>query len=136
VGGIHSIPGTASAAPATRGGAWTVTIDRDSSGRLWAAWPRGGQIKYSYSDDLGTTWAAPAQVPVQADNSVMEGTLTHSDTVSVIAFGSRVGFAWSDQDASEAADSVQGTGSGSRTLLRRSPIRRPQAAGPSSACRR
>jgi hypothetical protein len=110
VGGIHSIPGTASAAPATRGGAWTVTIDRDSSGRLWAAWPRGGQIKYSYSDDLGTTWAAPAQVPVQADNSVMEGTLTHSDTVSVIAFGSRVGFAWSDQDASEAADSVQGNG--------------------------
>ncbi len=111
VGGIHPIAGTAStAAPAFRGGSWTVTIDRDSSGRLWVAWPKAGKVMYSYSDDEGTTWTPGAQLPVQVDNSINEGALTHADTVSVIGFGSRVGIVWSDQDASEAADPVQGNG--------------------------
>ena len=88
--------------PDFRGGAWTVSIDKDSSGRLWVVWPQGTQVRYSFSDDNGETWSAAAQVPAQAANSINFETLSRSDSASVIAFGSptkdTVGVMWSDQD--------------------------------------
>lgn len=98
-----AIPGTQTdVAGAFRGGAWTVTIDRDSTGRLWAAWPKVNDVLYSYSDDGGTTWTNPAQVPVQAGNPIHTGTLSQSDSAAVLAFGNgspdTVGIMWSDQD--------------------------------------
>lgn len=106
VGGIRSIPGTAStASPEFRGGAWTVTIDKDSTGRLWVAWPKNTQVMYSYSDD-GVTWSAAAQVPVQAANPINFETLSRSDSAAVITFGNgakdTIGIMWSDQDNSGA----------------------------------
>ena len=110
------IAGTATTVgPDFRGGAWTVSIDKDSSGRLWVVWPQGTQVRYSFSDDNGETWSAAAQVPAQAANSINFETLSRSDSASVIAFGSptkdTVGVMWSDQDDLPAAD-------GQRLLLR------------------
>ncbi|HEX7345470.1 MAG TPA: hypothetical protein VF253_01675, partial [Candidatus Limnocylindrales bacterium] len=103
-----TIPGTASTAvPEFRGGAWTVSIDRDSSGRLWAAWPKDQQVMYSTSDDGGVTWTTAAVLPAQGANTINKGTISSSDTATVIAFGNgskdTIGVAWSDQDASETA---------------------------------
>ncbi len=97
------IAGTATTVgPDFRGGAWTVSIDKDSNGRLWVVWPQGTQVRYSFSDDNGETWSAAAQVPAQAANSINFETLSRSDSASVIAFGSptkdTVGVMWSDQD--------------------------------------
>ena len=73
-----TIPATTTVANVSAGGAPTVTIALDSTGDLWAAWPRDNQIKYSMSGDGGTTWSTPAQVPVQAPNSVRDGTSNES----------------------------------------------------------
>jgi hypothetical protein len=96
------IPNTATipaAPPAAEvpGGAYSVTIDRDSSGRLWAVWAMRTEVRYSISDDGGTTWSVPAQVPTQATNPVRNGTID-GDLATVIAFGNSVGIAWSDHD--------------------------------------
>ena len=101
------IPGTEStASPVFRGGAWTVSIDKDSTGRLWAVWPNGTQVMYSTSTDDGVTWSAAAQVPAQASNTIKSGTLSQSDSATVIGFGNgsktTIGVAWSDQDNAPA----------------------------------
>jgi hypothetical protein len=98
-----SIADTAStASPAFRGGAWTVSIDKDSTGRLWAVWPKGTSVKYSTSVDDGVTWTAAATLPAQGANTIKSGTLSQSDTATVIGFGNgsktTIGVAWSDQD--------------------------------------
>ena len=112
-----TIPGTASTAtPEFRGGAWTVSIDRDSSGRLWAAWPKDQQVMYSTSDDGGVTWTTAAVLPAQGANTINKGTISSSDTATVIAFGNgskdTIGVAWSDQDASETAPGSGVNGNG------------------------
>ncbi len=89
--------------PATLGGAYSVTIDRDSSGRLWAVWAMLAQVRYSISGDGGETWSVPAQVPTQADNPIRNGS-SDGDIASVVAFGDSVGVAWSDHDALPAVD--------------------------------
>ena len=93
-----TIPNTkfVAATPTILGGSISVTIDRDSSGRLWAAWATAHEVRYSISDDEGLTWSPPAQVPTQAGNSVMDG--AGGDLASVIAFGDSVGIAWGDHD--------------------------------------
>lgn len=103
----RSIAGTAStASPAFRGGAWTVSIDKDSTGRLWAVWPKGTQVMYSTSVDDGVTWTAAAALPAQGANTIKSGTISSSDTATVIGFGNgsktTIGVAWSDQDNSGA----------------------------------
>jgi hypothetical protein len=103
-GSYRAILGTGStASPAYRGGAWSVTIDKDSSGRLWVVLAQATMVLYSISDDNGQTWTPAAQLPSQGSNTINVGTMSHSDIAAVIAFGSparsEIGVMWSDQDA-------------------------------------
>jgi len=100
VGFPVTIQNTASVPNVSMGGAPTVTIALDSTGDLWAAWPRDGQVRYSKSDDGGATWADPAQLPAQAANPIKFGVDNEShDSTAVIAFGAgKVGVMWSDHD--------------------------------------
>jgi hypothetical protein len=98
-----TVPGTTTVPNSFRGGAWTVTINRDSTGRLWIAWPHQQSVMYSYSDDGGATWATPAQVPVQVGNPIQYvADLYNDDSASLITFGTKVGVMWSDQDNTPA----------------------------------
>ena len=94
---------SSTASPAFRGGSWTVTIAKDSTNRLWMAWPKSSDVLYSYSDDDGATWTDPAAIPVQTANPINTGTLSQSDSAAVIAFGNgspnTVGVMWSDQSS-------------------------------------
>jgi hypothetical protein len=106
--GFAEIAGTTStASPEFRGGAWTVTIAKDASNRLWIAWPKLNDVLYSTSVDDGTTWTDPAPVPAQVGNPINTGTLSHSDSAAVIAFGNgspdTVGVMWSDQSGTPTA---------------------------------
>lgn len=91
-----TIPGTRGGTPTT-GGSSSVTIDRDSTGRLWAAWSVFTEVRYSTSVDGGLTWTTPVKVPTQGTNTVKEAGAT-SDIASVIDFGANVGIGWSDHD--------------------------------------
>ncbi len=68
----------------------TLTIDRDSTGRVWATWQQGGQIYLNVTATDGKTWGTPFPAP--------GGTTGADDLSSLIAFGgNRMGLMWSRQ---------------------------------------
>ena len=91
---------------AFRGGAWTVSIDKDSTGRLWVVLPRP-KVLYSYSDDNGP--------PGHPQRRCLRRPATRSTSARCrtrLGLGHRpfgagskdtVGVMWSDQDNLPAA---------------------------------
>jgi hypothetical protein len=70
----------------------TLTIDKDSTGRLWATWQQGNKIYLNVTGTDGSTWGIPFPHP-DADVSV-------DDTSALIAFGpGKMGLMWSSQTA-------------------------------------
>ena len=81
----------------------TITLDRDTTGRLWATWTQGQKVLYSATTTPGEdrVWSAPAVLPVAGATG-----LTPDDISSVVAFGKsasaggtggRIGIMWSNQ---------------------------------------
>jgi PKD repeat protein len=69
----------------------TLTIDRDTTGVLWATWVRGTQVYVSRSAGNGA-WETPFILPLAgADN------LASDDISAVVAFNNRIGIMWSNQ---------------------------------------
>ncbi len=68
----------------------TLTIDKDSTGRLWATWQQGNKIYLNVTGIDGHTWGTPFRHP-DADVSV-------DDNSALIAFGpGKMGLMWSSQ---------------------------------------
>ncbi len=105
--GGANIAGTESTATFL-GGSWSATIAKAANGDLWVVWISSntapgatagpGRVMYAVSTDDGLHWSDPAQVPVEAANSVRNGTLTSSDVSSVVSYNGRIGVMWSDHD--------------------------------------
>jgi putative cell wall-binding protein len=73
------------------GGSESVTIARDSGGRLWLTYTQGSQVWVARTGTAGNSWTAPFLVP-GADTSV------GADDISAItAFDGHIGVLWSDQ---------------------------------------
>lgn len=80
------------------GGAEAVTVARDTTGQLWASYMRDGgddlrrvYVTHTLNGD-DARWAEPF-------TPSLPGTTGNSDDVStVVAFGSRIGLAWSNQN--------------------------------------
>jgi hypothetical protein len=82
----------------TSGSIESVTITRDSLGRLWVTFTKPhptdsslDQVWVAHSTTSDTTWTAPFLVPVP-DNVIKA-----DDISSMVAFGGKVGVMWSDQ---------------------------------------
>ena len=80
----------------SEGGTEAITVARDTTGKLWASFMQGGELRRPYvTHTLGGDdgrWAEPF-VPS------LPGTAGSDDDVSsVVAFGSQVGLAWSNQN--------------------------------------
>ena len=76
----------------------TLTIDKDSTGRVWATWQQGNKIYLNVTGTDGQTWGTPFQHPASLSNVSLD------DTSALIAFGpGRMGVMWSRQvgDASD-----------------------------------
>jgi hypothetical protein len=89
----------------------TLTIDKDSTGRLWATWQQGNKIYLNVTGTDGSTWGTPFPHP--------DGDVTVDDTSALIAFGpGKMGLIWSSQRG-DATDgfywSVHTDGAGSTT---------------------
>ncbi|WP_077488477.1 Ig-like domain-containing protein [Sinomonas mesophila] len=68
----------------------TLTIDKDSTGRVWATWPQGNQIYVNVTATDGETWGTPFPLPGEMAN------VSLNDNSAVIAFGpGKIGVMWS-----------------------------------------
>ncbi|MBI3978111.1 MAG: hypothetical protein HY331_07995 [Chloroflexi bacterium] len=76
------------------GGAETITIARDSTGRLWITYPQNERIWVNRTVGNDAKWGRPFVLPVKGADDV------DSDDISaVIAFqGNSIGVMWSNQD--------------------------------------
>lgn len=76
-----------------------LTIDKDSTGRVWATWQQGNKIYLNVTATDGKTWGTPFQHPASLSNVSLD------DTSAVIAFGpGKMGLMWSR----EMGDSTDG----------------------------
>ena len=70
----------------------TLSIDKDSTGRVWATWQQGNQIYVNVTGTDGTTWGTPFPLPAALGNVSVD------DDSAVIAFGpGKIGVMWSRQ---------------------------------------
>lgn len=76
----------------TRGKSETLTIARDSTGKLWVTYVEGSKVMVNRTLGSDTTWGTPYVLPV-TDTSV-----SSDDISAVIAFqGNKIGVVWSNQ---------------------------------------
>jgi hypothetical protein len=69
-----------------------LTIDKDSTGRVWATWQQGNRIYLNATGTDGKTWGAPFAHPAALSNVSVD------DISAVIAFGgNKMGVMWSRQ---------------------------------------
>ncbi len=79
----------------TEGGMEAITIAKDTTGKLWATYTQGDELRRVYvTHTLGgddASWVKPFVVPLR-------GTTVSSDDVSgIVAFGSQIGLMWGSQ---------------------------------------
>ena len=75
----------------------TLTLARDSTGRLWVTYESGSSIRVAHSQGSDTSWSAPFVIPASGASG------TSSDDISsVISFvdaaGPAIGVLWSNQN--------------------------------------
>ena len=69
-----------------------LTIDKDSTGRVWATWQQGKRIYLNVTGTDGKTWGTPFAHPASLSNVSVD------DISAVIAFGpGKMGVMWSRQ---------------------------------------
>jgi hypothetical protein len=79
----------------TEGGMEAITVARDTTGKLWATYTQGDELRrvfVTHTSGRGdSTWVKPFVLPLR-------GTTVSSDDVSgIVAFGSKIGLMWGNQ---------------------------------------
>ncbi|GAA3402613.1 CBM96 family carbohydrate-binding protein [Pseudarthrobacter polychromogenes] len=70
----------------------TLSIDKDSTGRVWATWQQGNRVYLNVTGTDGRTWGTPFPHPASLSNVSVD------DSSAVIAFGpGKIGVMWSRQ---------------------------------------
>jgi len=75
------------------GGAETLVIDKDSTGRLWITYAQASEIYISHSLDSDTQWATPFAMPATGVNEHIGS----DDISTLVAFNGNIGVLWSNQ---------------------------------------
>jgi PKD repeat protein len=84
----------------------TLTIDKDSTGKLWATWAQAGQVMVAGTSGSDMTWGTPFVLPTTGATS-----LDPDDISSVVAFGgNKIGVMWSNQGVSAMYFAVHADG--------------------------
>lgn len=79
--------------PVTRGKSETLTIAKDSTGRLWVTYTENRRVMFNHSLENDLTWAEPQELTTDNANA-----LDIDDISAIISFGDdKIGIAWSDQ---------------------------------------
>jgi hypothetical protein len=75
------------------GGEETLTIAKDSTGRLWIAYTSGSKVKVNRSTTNDATWGTHFTLPVSGASNVKG-----DDIAAVQAFDGKIGVLWSNQN--------------------------------------
>jgi hypothetical protein len=75
----------------------SLTMDEDSTGRLWATFTRLGKVYVGASDVGGATWGAPFVLPV------VGSTVSSDDISALVSFSGKIGLMWSNQKSTPDA---------------------------------
>jgi PKD repeat protein len=71
-----------------------LTIDKDSTGTLWAAWIQAKRVHVTHTLGSDAVWRSPMMLPACASD------VTSDDVCGLVPFnGDRIGVLWSDQNA-------------------------------------
>ena len=73
----------------------TLSIDRDSTGKLWATWQQDNQIYVNHTTGGDSSWGTPFVLPTAPG-------VTVDDNSALIAFAGRIGVMWSNQTTDDA----------------------------------
>jgi PKD repeat protein len=86
----------------------TLTIDKDSTGVLWATWTQGSQVYVNSTTGGDAVWGTPFVMPTSGATGL------HADDISAVAAfgGNKVGVMWSNQAASAMYFAVHADGAG------------------------
>jgi PKD domain len=84
----------------------SLTIDQDSTGRLWATWTQGDRVLVNHTSGSDAAWGTPYVVPGS-------GALAGGDLSALVRFGGdRIGVLWSEQAAGRTWFAVHADGAG------------------------
>ncbi len=75
------------------GGAETIVIDKDTTGRLWITYAQSGEIYVSHSLGSDRQWSTPFPIPAAGVNEH----IATDDISSLVAFNGNIGVLWSNQ---------------------------------------
>ena len=75
------------------GGAETLVIDKDSTGRLWITYAQLGEIYVSHSLSSDRNWSVPLPIPATGVNEH----IATDDIATLVAFNGHIGVMWSNQ---------------------------------------
>ncbi|MBI4942469.1 MAG: hypothetical protein HY830_17145 [Actinobacteria bacterium] len=77
----------------TTGGTESLSIARDSAGKIWATWTKSSRVLYAYTTSSDAAWSVPDFVPSS------DTTVATDDVSGIVAFNGHVGIMWSDQQS-------------------------------------
>jgi PKD repeat protein len=83
-----------------------LTVDKDSTGVLWATWTQGSQVYVNNTAGGDAVWGTPFVMPTSGATGL------HADDISAVAAfgGNKVGVMWSNQAASAMYFAVHADG--------------------------
>jgi hypothetical protein len=76
----------------TAGGMEAVVFDRDTAGKLWITFTRGGKVYVAHTTSDDRTWTQPYVLPVTG-----AANLNSDDISAIIAYRGHIGVMWSNQ---------------------------------------
>jgi hypothetical protein len=79
------------------GGAETIVIDKDSTGRLWVTYTQSNKVWVNHSTIADNVWTQPFNPPMPS-NLATSINVDADDISSLIAFDGKVGLLWSNQN--------------------------------------
>ena len=77
----------------TRGKSETLTVAKDSVGRLWVTYVENQQVMVNHSLGEESTWGEPFPLPVNGATN-----LTYDDISAVVGYDGQTGIMWSNQN--------------------------------------
>jgi hypothetical protein len=81
----------------------TLTLDRDSAGRLWTTWTQQQQVMVN-ATTTNDQWGTPTVLPVANATGI-----DPDDISTIVAFAGKIGVLWSSQSNSTVYFSVRGS---------------------------